>query len=152
MQHHVQAFCRRRRVWPGSLVAATAVSLVTLSSLQLPTAVQCIQTPHCTTGCWCCDSSRRPRHVACITVQLITVSKSKCPVSPSLYNRRLRLSRLSRVIAIRLVPDCKWLPLIPSDPIMLIEASPSLGTCYSTAYMSRLEQQHFTISAIHLTA
>jgi len=31
--------------WPGSHVAATAVSPVSLSSLQLPTTVQCIQTP-----------------------------------------------------------------------------------------------------------
>jgi len=48
----------------------------------------CYPPPQRTTGCWCCESSHPPRHVACITVQLITVSK--CPVSPSLYSRRLR--------------------------------------------------------------
>jgi len=73
--------------------------------------------PQRTTGCWCCDSSLPPRHVACITVQLITVSK--CPISPSLYSRWLRLSRLSGVIAIRLVPYHKWSPRIPGDLIAI---------------------------------
>ena len=41
------------------------------------------------------------------------------PVSPSLYSRWLRLSRLSWEIAIRLVPDRKWSPHIPSDPIAI---------------------------------
>jgi len=45
MQHRVQPFCRRCRPWPGSRVAATAVSPVSLSSLQLSTAAQCIHTP-----------------------------------------------------------------------------------------------------------
>jgi len=95
---------------------------MSLSSLQLPTTVQCIQDtpgspPQRTTSCWCRNSSRRPHHVACITVQLITVSK--CPVCPSLYSRRLRLSCLSRVIAIKLVPDRKWSPRIPGDLIAI---------------------------------
>jgi len=73
--------------------------------------------PQCTTGCWCCDISHPPCHEAWVTVQLVTVSN--CPVSPSLYSRWLRLSRLSQVIVIRLVPDSKWLPRIPGYLIVI---------------------------------
>jgi len=87
------------------------------SSLQLSTAVQRL------TGCWHCDISHPPRHAACNTVHLITVTR--CPVSPSLYSRWLRpeLTQPSesqpRVIAIRLVPDHKWSPRSTGDLIAI---------------------------------
>jgi len=96
VQHHVQPLCRRRRrAWPGRQCSQSGNTIihVSLSSLQLPHCALCTQAPldlppQCTTGCWCCDISHPPRHVACITVKLVTVSK--CPVSPSLYSRWLR--------------------------------------------------------------
>jgi len=87
------------------------------SSLQLPTAAQRL------TGCWHCDISHPPRHAACSTVQLITVTR--CPVSPSLYSRWLRPEPTQpsesqpQVIAIRLVPDRKWSQRIPGDLIAI---------------------------------
>jgi len=91
MQHRLQPFYCQRRAWPGSRVAATAVSLVIWYSwVCLPCNYPDTpgSPPRRITGCWCFESSHPPRHVACITVQLITVSK--CPVGPSLYNRWLR--------------------------------------------------------------
>jgi len=71
------------------------VILVSLSSLQLSTTLQCIQTPldlpH--NALLAVDAVPAPIlpavwHALLCTVQLITVSK--CPVSPSLYSRWLR--------------------------------------------------------------
>ena len=71
--------------------------------------------PQRTTG-WYHWDIHPPCPVACSTVQLITVAR--CPVSPSLYSRwlRLELTQMSeskpRVIAIRLVPDRRLFPAI----------------------------------------
>ena len=102
MQIHVQPFCCGGR---ARGLAATTVSLVIryswvrdFSEFVFSATTHCctvhsdpLDLPHKpqrTTGCWCCDISHPPCHVACITVQLITVSK--CRVRPSLYSRWLR--------------------------------------------------------------
>jgi len=65
----------------------------------------------CRTGCWCCNSSHLPCHVACITVQLVV----KCPVSSSLHSWWLR----SEMIVISLLFHCMWLLHIPGDLIRI---------------------------------
>jgi len=112
-------------------LTATAVSLIHCQLVFLATTPLC--TVHSGTR-WSPSTTHSwllmlrllpsPRHVACSTVQLITVSK--CTVSPtcSLYSRWLRpeLTQPSD----RDVPDRKWLLRILSDrDQMLIEASPN---------------------------
>jgi len=75
--------------------------------------------PQCTTGCWCCGSSHPPCHVACITVQLITVSKCPSGQSYIVCTAADRPEPSQPSDRDRLVPDRKWSPRILGDLIAI---------------------------------
>ena len=94
------------------------------SSLQLPTAVQRL------TGCWSCNISHPPRHAPCSTVQCAVNHGRQMPaiarwvlVCTADDWDMSRLTQPSesqpRVIAIRLVPNHKWLPRSTGDLIAI---------------------------------